>query len=589
MQIAPKYGDTFPPDDVVNGFDNNAAALHVAPIYTDKARSAAEDIATNVTLAGFVPCDPAAGDATCAAKLVASFGTRAFRRPLTDGESQRYAALYAAIAQTDGFDGGVRAIVAAMLQSPSFLYRTEIGTPSGAQYALTSYEIASELSYLLTGSMPDDALFAAAASGDLAKPDVITAQAKRLLHSDASKTMLEHFVRQWLELDRLAIAVKDPNTYPQFTPAVRDAMYAETIAFFTNTMRADGATLPAMFTGTTTWATDALAQFYGLGAATGPADANGQKPYPLGAGRLGILTQGSILSTMAKTDRPSPVQRGKLVRERLFCQTLAPPPPGVNTQLPAVDPNVSNRERFSEHSKNQPCASCHQLMDPIGFGFEGFDGIGRPVGGGIDTSGEIVGTTATNGKFDGVPALAKTLAASTDVQSCFALEWYRYAYGLDETKDTSCGAPQLVSQFMTNNLNLESLALSLTQNDHFIHRMADDLTSDPAPPSSSSDGGTTAPPGADAGTAPPPPASNVAIDTHQDSSWATGYCDTVKVTNTGTAPVDWTAHIPADGTITQVWSATQTTAGSDWVFSGVDFNRTLPPAATASFGFCASK
>src|SRR5262249_7952305 len=159
-------------------------------------------------------------------------------------------------------------------------------------------------------------------------------------------------------------------TFPAYTPALRDAMYAETVAVFTQAMRDGAATFPQLVTSTTTWASPMLASFYGLGAPTGPADATGLAPYALPPGRVGLRTQGAPLAGMAKPDRSSPVLRGKLVRERFLCQALPPPPPGVNTQLPPPAPGASNREVFAAHDSNAACAGCHKLMDPIGFGFE---------------------------------------------------------------------------------------------------------------------------------------------------------------------------------------------------------------------------
>jgi hypothetical protein len=582
LGVAPKYGTTLPPDDRVNGFDDNAAALHVPPLYTDKARAAAEDIAATVSLGMLESCAAANGDAACAAKLIQSFGVRAFRRPLTAAEQQRYGILYGAVATREGFDGGARAVVAAMLQSPNFLYRTELGEADATGVSLTPYEIASELSYMLTGSMPDDALFADAASGALARGDAITAHAKRLLASDKSRVLFEHFVRQWLQLDLLEIAVKDPVVYPAYSPALRDAMYAETVAFFSKTMRRDGATLSELLTGDTTWAGDALAQFYGLGAPVGPVDSTGLRQYKLPLGRSGLLTQASILSAEAKPDRPSPVHRGKLVRERFFCQVLPPPPPGVNTNLASVSPNASNRDRFTQHSRDPRCAGCHQLIDPIGFGFEGFDGIGRAVPPPVDTTGTIVGTASTNGGFNGVADLAARLAVSPDVQACFALEWYRFAYGLGETLD-SCGVQSVVAAFRAGGLGLQTLLVALTQSDHFVRRIADAVSSPPASLAGDAGASDDAPTGAEGAS---PPAAQVTVRT--DTSWVGGYCETVVVANMTGSSLEWTATLPAKGTIASVWNATAMTVGSTWVFAGVEFNRSLAAGASTQFGLCAN-
>jgi hypothetical protein len=594
LGVAPKYGALFPPDDVVAGFDDIASAQHVAPIYTDKARAAAEEVGGTVDLTNLLSCDVTAGDATCAKTFITTFGAKAFRRPLTDAELARYTTLETTIAGAEGFEGGIRATLMAMLQSTGFLYRTEIGTANGANYTLSPYEVASELSYLLTESMPDAELASQAASGALVQPATLATETQRLLQTDSAKAALQHFVEQWLLLDRLPIAVKDPTVYPQFTPALVSAMHDESVAYFVNTLRAPNASFQSLLLGTTTYANDTLAQFYGFGDATGPADPNGLKPYALPSGRSGFLTEAGLLATQAKPDRPSPVLRGELVRVQLLCQALPPPPAGVNTQLPPVDPNVPNRQRFTAHSANQPCQSCHQLMDPIGFGFEGFDGIGRPVPGSIDTSGQIVGTNSTNGPFNGVPNLASILAGSPDAQNCFALQMYRSAYGIDDTTDDSCGESKAAADFQSAKLSLSGLILSLVQANHFLTRVPDADVGAPVPPLPVDDagvpeGGVMTPPAlVDGGTTGGSVMSNAQFSVMQQSSWATGYCNNVTVTNSTSAPISWTVAIPAQGMLTNTWSATEQTSGSQWVFTGMSYNSPVTPGSTASFGFCAS-
>jgi hypothetical protein len=360
-------------------------------------------------------------------------------------------------------------------------------------------------------------------------------------------------------------------------------MYAETIAFFTNTMRKDGATLSELMRGDTTWANDALAQFYGLGAPVGPVDSAGLRPYKLPSERSGLLTQASILSSEAKPDRPSPVHRGKLVRERFFCQALPPPPPGVNTNLAPVSANADNRDRFTQHSRDPRCAGCHQLMDPIGFGFEGFDGIGRTVPPPVDTTGTVVGTASTNGAFNGVADLVARLAVSPDVQECFALEWYRFAYGVGDERD-SCGVQSVVTGFRAGGLGLQGLLVSLTQTDHFVRRIADAVSSPPAGLPGDAGASDDAPTWAEAA----PPADAAQVTVHTDTSWVGGYCETVTVANMAGTSLQWTATLPAKGTIASVWNATATTVGSTWLFAGVDFNRSLAAGASTQFGLCAN-
>jgi hypothetical protein len=592
FQIESVWGASFPPDDVVEGFDGNAAALRVGPLLVDKYAVAADEIATAAArdLTKLAPC-AASGDDACATTIISDVGGRIFRRPLSTGEIARYQSLYK-IGAAGGFAEGVKLVLAAMLQSPTFLYRSELGVrQSDGTYALTPYEIASELSYLFWATMPDAELWAAARDGSLTGAGAITAQAKRLLASPRSRAMLDHFAAQWLDIDRLAQAVKDELAYPGFTPALRAAMRAETLGFFDFVVRGGGK-LPELFNAPYSFVNDDLAAFYGV-AAPPPDDAGGgalRKVSVAAAHRGGLLTHGSILATQAKPTIASPVHRGKLVRERLLCQKPSPPPPGLNAQLPPVDPKLSNRERFTAHAKNEPCASCHRLLDPIGFAFEAFDGIGKYVGG-ADTRGQIVDTPRTDATFDGPLELGQLLAASADVERCFSLEWFRFASGLQENQDLACLVDDVARSFQESAASLPDLFTGLTQTAHFRFRRGaeDGATSLPG-----IDGGgvTPPPPPSDAGAprdAGPPATPDLTVTRKTDSQWDKGYCDAVTVTNKGMSGIDWAIVLTIEGTINQVWNAVATGATGSVTFRGVDFNRRLEPGQSSSFGFCAAR
>ncbi|MET0593468.1 MAG: DUF1592 domain-containing protein, partial [Polyangiaceae bacterium] len=342
--IASTWGAAFPPDDVVDGFDGNAAALRVGSLLADKYAVAAEEIATAVLQdpAKLASC-ASAGNETCATTIITDTGARIFRRPLASGENSRYQTRYRAGA-ADGFGEGVKMVLAAMLQSPAFLYRTEIGVrQSDGTYALTPYEIASELSYLFWGTLPAAELLAAARDGSLGDPTTIAAQAKRLFDSPKSRAMLDHFAAQWLDVDRLGQLVKDEIVYPGFGTALRASMRAETLAFFDYVVRGGTGKLPELFTAPYSFLNDDLAKFYGVASSGSGSEL---RKVDVSAGhRGGVLTHGSILATQAKPTTMSPIHRGKLVRERLLCQPLPPPPPGVVAQPPPLDPSLTARDR----------------------------------------------------------------------------------------------------------------------------------------------------------------------------------------------------------------------------------------------------
>jgi hypothetical protein len=586
LYVDAKWGKSFPAEEMVNGFDNNADARAVGPLLSDKLLTASEEAAAAaiLNLSRHVSC--AAGDA-CAREFIQKFGERAFRRPLLDAERTRYQTLYTSVATVDGYTEGLKTVIAAMLQSPHFLYRAELGQHQGnGQYVLTDYEVATQLSYLFWGSMPDETLFAKARAGALRNAEQIDQEARRLLASPRSRPMLDHFVSQWLELELLGQAQKDTSAFSDFTPAIRTAMKAETLELFDHVVRTGSGRLPELFTSDYTFLSDTLAAFYRVPATVGSTATTptGLRQWNLeGTGRRGILTHGSILASQATPQTSSPVRRGKLVRERLLCQPLPPPPPGLEVQLPPVDPQAPNRVRFQEHSSNAVCSSCHKLMDPIGFGFEQFDSVGRfqptlPNGQPVDASGEVLSSAATEGAFNGVDGLQQKLATSPDVQACFSMQWLRFAYGISG-EDASCVAQQVTTRFQQQGLSIPQLLISLTQLPRFTSRTGEAGPVE-TPPGSGGSGSTPTP--------STPATSNVKFTVTPQDNWATGYCKTIQVTNTGTAPVAWRVAFTVEGTLSHVWNA-KAASGTQTVFTGESYNAQLAPGASTSFGYCGAR
>ena len=400
----------FAADVVVHGFDNHAAALDVSPILADQYRSVAESLADAADLAPLLACPLAGGDAACAQGFITEFGLRAFRRPLTNVEIGRYQDLYVDVARDDGFETGIRWVLTALLQSPHFLYRTELGRRTEAGFELTSYEIAAELSYLIWQSIPDDALLDAAATGALLDPAEVDAQARRLLADPKSAGTVQRFTALWLGIDQLSRVTRDAEVYPEFTPEVRTAMIEETNRFIGNLWQSGG-TLGDLFLSDHTWVDPRLAGFYGVELGEAEPGPDGFRRVSLaGTPYAGILTHGSVLTTHALPTTSSPIHRGLLVRERFLCQELPPPPMNLNVAPPPVDPELTTRDRYAQHSSEPACAGCHNLVDPIGFAFEHFDGVGRyrERDGlhAIDDRGEIRQSPNSDAGFEGVSGLA---------------------------------------------------------------------------------------------------------------------------------------------------------------------------------------
>lgn len=448
--VEASVANTLPPDEQTLDFDDIASAysvssLHAADYLQVAEQAAAALVADSSRLSGLAGCDPTGGDATCLAGFVSAFAGKAWRRPPTADESQAMLALYAATADPGPRDG-VAGVVAAMLQAPQFLYRPEPGDPSATtSVPLDGYALATRLAYLLTGAGPDDALLSAAAAGKLATEAGLLAETDRLLADARAADLFVHFAAQWWEIGALPTLDKDRALYRTWTDETPTALGQETSAFLADAWQR-GPTLKALLTAPVTFVDASLASFYGLPAPAG----DGYQRVALDPTRAaGMLTQGSFLAMHAEAQQTSPTLRGRFVRAQLFCTPPPPPPPSVIVSPPVVDPSKSTRERFAEHTTDPFCAGCHTLMDPIGFAFEHNDAAGRwrdtdgdaPV----DATGALTGTDV-DATLDGVPSLAARLAQSTEVASCAATQWFRYAFGRSEqTAGDQCAIAALTS------------------------------------------------------------------------------------------------------------------------------------------------
>lgn len=467
----------FPPDTEIGLFDNSAEA-QTAPVllaseYLDAAVSLASGVANLTTLVG---CDFAGtAGATCVRTFISKFGRRAYRRPVTPEETTRLVALYDK-ALTDK-TLGVRAVIAAMLVSPHFLFRPEFGSTTstipGSQ-RLTQFELAGRLASLLWASVPDDLLLDEAQAGRLATAAQITAQARRMLLAPRAKPAVAAFYDQWLGLSMLDVATKDTAVY-QFDDQLRTSMREETQRFVANVIWSDGARLSTLLTAPYSFLNAPLATLYGV---TGPANATTYSKVMLDpTKRMGLLTQGSFLTAFARPDSSSPVKRGTWIRKRLLCGDLPDPPDNI-PELPEIMDGVSNRDRFSMHVSVPGCAACHMMVDGFGFGLEAYDGIGRyrTVDRGIpvDVSGEIFLTTDINGKYSGAVELSALLARSTQVRDCAPTQWLRYSLGRREGPEDACAVKTVREGFAASGGNLQELMVTLTQTDAFTnYRRAD--------------------------------------------------------------------------------------------------------------------
>ncbi|MET0593443.1 MAG: DUF1592 domain-containing protein, partial [Polyangiaceae bacterium] len=388
-------------------------------------------------------------------------------------ESSRLFAAFDAGRKLTDFKMGIQVVIETALQSPEFLYRVEFGAaPQGGQMVVrpTSYEMASRLSYLLWQSMPDDQLRTAAQQDKLTTDDAIFAEVDRMLKDPKARAVMAHFNDLWFHVDQYDSIEKDPTVFPGFTADIAPLMTEETRRFLDYVIWDGTGDITSILTAPYTFLNAKLATFYGVAGVTGDAFVRVNLDPTQ---RSGLLTQGGLLSVLAKSNQTAPVHRGKFVREQLLCDELPPPPPDISIKPPELSPTLSTRERFAEHSANAACRSCHALMDPIGLTFENYDGAGKyrttENGKPIDVSGEVAASDVT-GAFQGVTGLAQKLAGSQKVRSCMARSWFRYAFGRAETPADACTLAEVEKKFQESGYKITSLVVALARSDAFRYR-----------------------------------------------------------------------------------------------------------------------
>jgi hypothetical protein len=470
--VKSKPADSFPHDEVRDGFNNNAAGQGVSPLLADGYLRTAERLAGEADLSKLSPCPVAAGNDDCARRFVEGFGKRAFRRPLDAKEVTRVLAL-GAQRKGDGFEATLRVMLQYFLSSPHFLYRLELSpATAGKTSRLSPHETASRLSYFLWGSMPDDALFAAADGNKLGTREEVAAQAERMLGDPRARTRLGDLFDQWLMLDGVTDISRDAARYPGWNDSLLAQMRQETRLFAERVVLDEKGTLESLLTASHTYANKALATYHKH--ATIPGGASFEKVALDPAKYAGILTQALPLAINAKDDQPSPIYRGRWVREQLLCQHLQPPPPGLAVETPALDPKATTRQKHAQHSASQECAPCHRLIDNVGFAFESFDSTGKwratDRGLPLDTSGEVLDGGDASGKFANVVELGRLLGKSEQARGCFVSRVFRFAHGRSEEPADMCGVNALAAAFKQSGGNLRSLLVAVTQGEAFLYR-----------------------------------------------------------------------------------------------------------------------
>lgn len=429
--------DGFPADGVAGGFETVGVALSLSPTYVIAYERAAHELIDELfasdapQAASILSCDVEAGDTAegdaCARSILTDFSHRAWRRPVTSEEVDSVLHPFQIAAEVGATrTDGLKHALAAVLMSPFFIFKLEIDEDSTSSEPrdLNPYELAARLSYSLWATMPDDELMAAAESGSLTSDEGLATQIDRMLDDPRSDALLESFAARWLEFKRIDTHEVNASLFPEYDEPLARSMRRETELFIREFLHGDRP-VSEMLTAGFTYVDGRLATHYGLSGA-GDDPEQFARVETAGTERIGLLTLGSLLTTTSFSSRTSPVRRGEFVFSHLLCGSVPPPPPGVEG-LPMDDVSgLSLRERLELHRADPSCSGCHNLMDPLGFGFEHYDAIGRyrtqDGTAQVNASGELDGAS-----FSGADELSELLGQDPRFLDCVTKKFFTYA------------------------------------------------------------------------------------------------------------------------------------------------------------------
>ena len=445
-------------------------------------RLVAEHVASTIagTSTAALGCSGAIDDA-CIDGFISRTARLLFRAPSSSDELAPYGTLFRLTQTRGGNADATRVTLTALLQSPRFLYQLQPGTPvsasviagEGEVIQLSGAAVANRLSYFLWGTPPDDALFAAAARGDLDTREGVEREARRLVADPRADLRLGQFHTQWLGLEELPFRTF-PASQPAGFNALRTGLYAETQAFGARVVRQEDAQVATLLTANWSVVTGDVGAFYGVAGL--PAAAS-RVVLPAGE-RAGLLTQAGFLATHLHDASTQAVHRGKAIRELLLCQGIPPPPANIDPRV-TPNPTLSPRQRLEQKTSDASCMGCHQLMNPAGFTLEGFDVWGRyrtvvddPASGlqfAVDATGHI-SNADLDGPLNGHGELTQALAGSELLNRCVARQWFRFAVGRSEGKEDEGALAETWERYQGSGRNLRELIVALTGSDAFRFR-----------------------------------------------------------------------------------------------------------------------
>lgn len=461
------------PEDNVDPFDNDWEAQRISQTLVEALESIATSVSTSAMSdperrAQIVGCEPAdANDDACFREFIVEFGRKALRRPLTSDEIESLAELQEYSVETDDFYVGARLVLQTLLQMPDFVYHVHRGVPVEGRegvYRLTQFEVASRLSFFLWGTPPDDELLDAAASDQLVTEAHIRAQAERLIADPRARQRIYRFHALWMGYHRFSA-----------NDSLGAAMQAETERLIDRVVFEEKRNYFDLFTFDQTFINDELATHYGF---DGPGSEQGTwVDYPEGVDRGGVFSHATFLGVAARFGDTSPTQRGRVIRERLMCQQIDPPPPELEVDVDAPPPSNSpedcKQDRYEAILAQDGCAVCHVQMDPIGFGLENYDQFGRFREHDSDAPGcEIpgVGELAGVGEFRGPRELGSVLAESGRLEMCLVQRLYQFATAARPGRVERPVLDSLQQGFEESDYRFDQLLIEVASSEAFRYR-----------------------------------------------------------------------------------------------------------------------
>ena len=474
--------DTFPADSRpdTSEYADAADSLVVGDLLTTYYSQAAEEVSANMATrsATFLGCAMSAlGTGTCLQNFLQTYGMKAWRRPLTSDEVSNLQGLYNTVAPGAGAQVGFTTVVQALILSPNFVFRTELGTSNaaGTTTTMTDYEIASALSYMLWDSPPDQALYDAAAAGSLHDPAGLGAQVKRMFAATTrAPVALSSFIQQWLHTDGLLTVTKDPKDFPVWNASVAQDLANETTSFVSSVAfdPSGDRTLGSLLTASYGFVSPATASIYGVPA---PAPGSGLVRTNFDPSqRSGLLTEAAWLAAVSNYDDTDLPGRGNFVRGALLCDASPPPPMVFQFNPSTITPNMTGRQKFTIHTESSTCAACHNLFDGIGFALENYDPVGKfrttDQGQTIDPTGSVPLPGGGTLQFANFVDLMKEMVASPDLGTCYASQYVRYTTGRTSTEVSQCELQTVSKAFAAAGNTVDSLPAAIAALPSFITR-----------------------------------------------------------------------------------------------------------------------